>query len=374
MTLKRSYKIKLYPNFRKAEGVRYTYRKHLIYVNDWSEKLFLNGNESISTAGLGQLSNQAQHKARGIVNSLFALQADGQKVRIPTIKQTGCPAKVEMRQKGKKKKATSFEFWVSVEDQFSPKGRMVAPGLSHGKLNDKLRKGWKLNSFCEVVQKRNKQGKLEWFAIVFLQKEKPKAIPKEAALGCDVGFNLSVVRSDGYFGKKMPKEIKKAKQRLASRQSNKARGKIERSRAATLVERRKSKTRIKQLLDVEAKAAVASCLRRSLNLMIESPNRLANLAGRNLHGWAPSYFGSRCRVLAEEAGVWVWEVNPSNTSRTCAKCDCVESRSRSGRKFLCVACGHADHADANAAKNIARKGTSSLERVLSKRSGGVKCL
>ena len=45
----------------------------------------------------------------------------------------------------------------------------------------------------------------------------------------------------------------------------------------------------------------------------------------------------------------VLEINPAFTSQTCAACGAVDPASRSARKFHCVACGHADHADVNAA-------------------------
>ena len=50
-------------------------------------------------------------------------------------------------------------------------------------------------------------------------------------------------------------------------------------------------------------------------------------------------------------------VPPQHTSQTCAQCGhvCAESR-RSQAQFVCVACGHEDDADVNAAKNIMRAG------------------
>ena len=42
-----------------------------------------------------------------------------------------------------------------------------------------------------------------------------------------------------------------------------------------------------------------------------------------------------------------------NTSRTCRECGAVEAANRRTRDdFACLACGHAAHADLNAAKNI----------------------
>ena len=52
-----------------------------------------------------------------------------------------------------------------------------------------------------------------------------------------------------------------------------------------------------------------------------------------------------------------------NTSITCARCGVVDKRSRRTQaRFQCVSCGHADHADANAAENIRLQGLKLLSR------------
>ncbi|MEU6796242.1 transposase [Nonomuraea wenchangensis] len=49
----------------------------------------------------------------------------------------------------------------------------------------------------------------------------------------------------------------------------------------------------------------------------------------------------------------VRKVNPRHTSQTCNACKHVASESRESQAlFLCVACGHQDNADVNAAKNM----------------------
>ena len=55
------------------------------------------------------------------------------------------------------------------------------------------------------------------------------------------------------------------------------------------------------------------------------------------------------------------EVDPAHTSQTCAECGNVDAASRRSQAvFLCVACGHADNADLNAARNIRRRGLAQL--------------
>ena len=60
--------------------------------------------------------------------------------------------------------------------------------------------------------------------------------------------------------------------------------------------------------------------------------------------------------LARRGGRLV-RVDPRNTSRTCFVCGHVSAENRPDQAtFRCVSCGHADHADVNAAKNILRVG------------------
>ncbi|MDP8957798.1 MAG: RNA-guided endonuclease TnpB family protein [Actinomycetota bacterium] len=59
---------------------------------------------------------------------------------------------------------------------------------------------------------------------------------------------------------------------------------------------------------------------------------------------------------AEEAGRCLVAVDPRFSSQACHRCGHVSERNRQGAVFRCVACGHSDHADVNAARNILRAG------------------
>ena len=60
---------------------------------------------------------------------------------------------------------------------------------------------------------------------------------------------------------------------------------------------------------------------------------------------------------AERTGVRLLVVDPAYTSQKCAVCGHVERGNRKTQeRFRCVRCGHADHADINAAKNIKAAG------------------
>jgi IS605 OrfB family transposase len=84
---------------------------------------------------------------------------------------------------------------------------------------------------------------------------------------------------------------------------------------------------------------------------------------RRLHNWSHWRFQWSLRYKAEEQGKAMVIVNPWRTSITCSKCLHVDSASRNRSVFKCTSCGFELNADLNAARNIARIGTSDLGRL-----------
>lgn len=80
---------------------------------------------------------------------------------------------------------------------------------------------------------------------------------------------------------------------------------------------------------------------------------------RELLDVAISSFYEKLEYKAAWNGKTVYKVNPKNSSRECNKCGHTQKESRDKKYFHCVACGHSDDADTNAAKNL-------LDRALSK--------
>jgi transposase len=331
-------------NLTKLDTARYTYERHLQFVNLWTGKLLFNGNKSLSTADLGQLANQAQHRARGVIRALReSAKETGNKVNVPVLQRVGCPARIEASQ-------NSFDYWLTIENEFEKAKRVALPVKSHGKLNRALKQGWALNPVAEFFKDRNGR----FYARVFVQKEVKRAEPKPTSLGVDVGINHCVARSDGYLGRSAGKILRKARARDAERRRQGH-------------QRSLPKSSFRQQLDIEAKRAVNVSLNRRQNLVVESPKILANL--KPSLQWARVYFANRCHILGREKEVFTWNVNPWNTSRTCYKCGYVAAESRNGVSFTCVGCGYKTHSDIGAARNIGRKGTESIMKM---RSGSGK--
>jgi putative transposase len=92
----------------------------------------------------------------------------------------------------------------------------------------------------------------------------------------------------------------------------------------------------------------------------EAPgSRVRQKAGLNRaildKGWHRGEFA--LRNAARYTGTTVVVVNPAYTSQTCNRCGVVDPDSRKSQaKFGCTACGHTEHADVNAARNIKAAG------------------
>ncbi|MEU8144213.1 transposase [Nonomuraea sp. NPDC048901] len=89
------------------------------------------------------------------------------------------------------------------------------------------------------------------------------------------------------------------------------------------------------------------------------PNGAARKTGLNRSildkGWYRIELATRSK--ARYTGTSVITVNPAYTSQTCNVCTVVDRKSRESQAvFGCTSCGHTEHADVNAAKNILTAG------------------
>lgn len=91
-----------------------------------------------------------------------------------------------------------------------------------------------------------------------------------------------------------------------------------------------------------------------------------------LHSWAFAQLRAFLVYKAILAGVRLLTVDPRNTSRECSVCGHIDKRNRPNQStFRCLACGHAEHADINAARIIAGRATSKLAEGESARLSGL---
>jgi len=79
---------------------------------------------------------------------------------------------------------------------------------------------------------------------------------------------------------------------------------------------------------------------------------------RRHHSWSFAQLRAFLSYKAKLAGIPFVTVNPAYTSKVCNVCKTIGNRN--GASFSCPSCGNVDHADLNAAKNIAQLGIASV--------------
>ncbi|MEO3888956.1 transposase [Nonomuraea sp. B5E05] len=216
-----------------------------------------------------------------------------------------------------------------------------------------------------------------WFVVLSCDDVPAESFPVTGAVaGIDMGVASLVTTSDGQHLSN-PRHLAASAGRLAAAQralARKERGSKRRRKAVARVAALHAKVR-RQRLDGAHKAALA--LVAAYDVIVHEDLRIANMTrsasgtiehpGRNVAaksglnrsildaGWG--VFLTVLAHKAESAGRKLIAVNPAGTSRTCARCGHSAKENRiTQADFACTACGHAAHADVNAAINIMRAG------------------
>ncbi|MGW5488717.1 RNA-guided endonuclease InsQ/TnpB family protein [Streptosporangium sandarakinum] len=216
-----------------------------------------------------------------------------------------------------------------------------------------------------------------WYVALSCDDVPARPLPATGAVvGLDLGVAWLVTPSDGEHLANPRHLTASAEQLTAAQQAlfRKKRGSKRRRKAVARIAALHAKVR-RRRLDGAHKAALAvvrgydvivhedlriANMTRSASGTIDAPGRsVATKSGLNRSildaGWG--VFLTILSHKAESAGRELIAVNPADTSRTCSRCGHVAKENRlTQAAFRCVTCGHAAHADVNAAKNILRAG------------------
>jgi putative transposase len=260
-------------------------------------------------------------------------------------------------------------------------GRLYVQGVGHIKAKLHYRFGDGAEACKLVVHRRGRR----WEATVFWRDVPIEQLtPTGRACGLDVGVAVlaAVAASDGRVTlvanpaplKRVRAKLIRAQKALAAcartRRHHGGRRQRARARTARLYERIRAQRRnaahqlsarlVQGFDQIAIEDLSIAAMTRSAAGTREQPGRnIAAKAGLNRSildaGW-----GQLARFLAYKAasaGREVVRVPASGTSQTCAACGQRHPENHVSRNhFSCVACGHDDHADANAARVILAAG------------------
>jgi IS605 OrfB family transposase len=206
----------------------------------------------------------------------------------------------------------------------------------------------------------------KWFMICTCEVPETEGFDPEDWIGVDLGIANIAATSDGdtFCGVTVLKVCDKYAAQRAHHQR----------RAATAAKRsirRNQRRKLQRLSGREArfrkqenhrisKALVAVAERTVRGIALEDLTHIRSRAkargkkqrGR-LHGWSFRQLRDFVGYKATLAGVPVKLVDPAYTSQGCSACGYIDRKNRRNQSdFLCLACGHAENADINAAKTI----------------------
>jgi IS605 OrfB family transposase len=176
-------------------------------------------------------------------------------------------------------------------------------------------------------------------------------------LGVDMGIVNIAVDSDGEVHS--GEAIEKVRRRFAkTRKGLQKKGTKSAKRILKRIRRRESRYRA-HVNHVVSKSLVASAKGTTRGIAVENLNgiRARVTVGRRDRakhsGWAFLQLRSFIEYKARREGIPVVAVDPRDTSRTCSECGhCDRGNRKSQESFVCLQCGHSQHADLNGARNI----------------------
>lgn len=178
----------------------------------------------------------------------------------------------------------------------------------------------------------------------------------EDFLGLDLGIRNIATDSDGesYFGTALYKMRQKSLRTRASLQSKNTRG------AKKVLKRisGKERTTARIVNHTISKAIVTKAKKEGKAIVLENLKGIRRTMNKRLHKvqkginntWSFYQLKGFIEYKARRAGVQIIVVAPAYTSKTCSSCHHIGNRV--GEEFNCTNCGHSEHSDINAAKNI----------------------
>jgi IS605 OrfB family transposase len=243
--------------------------------------------------------------------------------------------------------------------------RTVSIWTTAGRLRD-VRFGCSPTQLTRLREYRQGESDLvhrdgKWFLYATCDVPEPAVTDPGAFLGVDLGIANIATTDDGarHGGKYLNRQRHRARHLRARLQA-----KNTKSAKRLLRKRARKEARFAAGTNhLIAKRIVTEAERTGRGIALEDLTgirarvRLRKPQRVTLHSWAFAQLGHHIAYKAALAGIPVVYVDPAYTSQMCSSCGHVSKKNRPDQAtFCCTSCGFAEHADVNAARNIAVRG------------------
>ncbi len=371
MDVKLVVQVRLYPDAVQEAALRATLdlcneAANLASVEAFQRRIFAKQALQRLTYGrlkaLGLSAQPAIHVARKVAGAYATLRAN---IRAGNLGKAGSKRrrKVEAKPIGFRRNAAQPFDDRCLSWQLA--ARTVSIWAVGGRLN-RVRFGCSKQQYATLVAHRRGESDLvhrdgKWFLYATCDIPDVDVTEPDGFLGVDVGIANIATTNDGtrHCGKGLNR-VRHRNQRL--------RAKLQRigtkSAKRLLKARRRKEARFAADTNHRiAKQIVTEAERTGRGIALENLTgirdrvRLRRPQRVTLHTWAFHQLGQFIAYKAARAGLALVHVDPAYTSQGCSACGHVAKANRPNQStFRCTSCGFAEHADVNAARNIATRG------------------
>jgi IS605 OrfB family transposase len=291
-------------------------------------------------------------QACGLIAGWYANKRENK----PVIKAVAIQANVGVVLLEKSKDST-FDYWLRISTLQTHKTVRI-PIRLHDYAKKVLAQYPDVCSSVTLVRKTNGT----WYLTLFVKVDQVKPEPTEV-IGIDVGMVKLATTSKGkYYGDISPELTRKTEQQAVEttrrqRLNNclKKKGLVEtkhrKHKAADFCRNEIGKALNQLVRDLPDTAAVAV-----ENLAVADMRMKSRAGNRRLRAAQLGYLRDRLQYKLAEQG-FHWEaVQPAYSSQQCSQCGFVSRENRKSQAaFKCIECGHAENADVQAARTIAKR-------------------
>lgn len=350
MTIKRAIKLKSYATKEKCNKVNALIRRYRSQVNSFIDHIWLNREtaklDAATLASVDKVQDLSErYKSNALKQALQICKSTRSKSKP---KFTGYPildAKfVSIEQN---KKAKQFDLWLRLST-LKTRHKISIPNKKHKHLNKWLENG-KLIQGCEL----RPDGFIVWV------ESEPVESKSGLKIGIDVGMHKLITTS---YGAKLGTDFNRINDKILRKKKN--------SKSYKRAIKEKKNYINQSVNQLPWGNLEVICYENLKNLKSGKRKRNKNLRQKQQY-WSYRQVIESVKMKAQANRVRLVYVNPAYTSQKCSACGNIAESSRNLEEYKCVACGHTQDADVNAAQNILHKGLDWIASLESARSKSV---